>query len=699
MKKDVKALVGLLLLGVVAVTAGCLEEDSSGRAAAGFRVAAVSPEADDYLEALDGKVVVTFSADVDPKSITPQSIKVMDMMSHQIVPGKVTYSADNLTATFVPFNDWMPDGHYKATVHHKVQSSQGAKHLPATFTWEFGAPSEPPQVFHTEPFEGETEVSTKTSIQVLFSGLMDAPTINLATFQLTEPNGTVVPAKILAPLEGQVGHGPGHDPLMPIMPMPPAGPGGKSDHAILNPTVELKLNTEYTVKLSTAIKNFNGVAFAGQEWKFKTAATKSSTILVGSDQEDTLMAIAANATGTYLMGTTSGAMTLEKNLGSEDVFVAKRDAEGRDVWTTQFGTDGYDFGRALAVSSDGTSFVVGVTDVNKIPTRTPEPAYGFITKVSPTGQVLQTVKLAATAGFVSIDRVISDGAGSLYVSGGFDGTLDGHVSLGGYDQFIAMYNATDLSRVWLEVKGTVGNEGGGHLALGANGSLYWAIATDGDFDAPTKKPMSFISKTLLFKFDTAARTFVTGWPASVGGDGSRNIAGVGTDSAGNVYVGGTFYGEPSPYGPTQAVGFVVKVDGQSGAELSAFQEPVETSPDLWGGPSKDYSAMVVQADGTVFLGGSLWGMGDVMPLPGGGSSQQSINSAYVIKVDVANPSVTWSTKLPSKEHAGAQGLSVSPTTGDILLVGVAHGSFGGQIPAGGGDGFLAWLSAVDGKVK
>ena len=695
MKKDVKALVGLLLLGAVAVTAGCLEGESSG-GAAGFRVAAVSPEADDDLEALDGKVAITFSADVDPTTITPQSIKVMDLMSHQIVPGKVTYDSTSRTATFIPFNDWMPDGHYKAIIHHRVQSSQGAKHLPATFTWEFGAPSEPPQLFHTEPYDGEAEVSPKTSIQVLFSGLMDAGTITAAAFQLIEPNGTVVPAKILAPLEGQVGHGPGHDPLMP---MPPPGLGAKSDHAVLNPVGELKLNTEYTVKLSTAIKNFKGVAFAGKEWKFKTAATKSSTLLVGSDQQDTLMAISANSSGTYMMGTTSGAMTLANNLGGEDVFVTKREADGKDVWTVQFGTDAYDFGRALAVSADGTSFVVGVTDPNKTASRVPEPATGFITKVSPSGQVVQTVNLGATSGFVSIEHVISDGAGSLYVSGGFDGTLDGHASVGGLDQFLAKYNAADLSRVWLEVKGTAGNEGGGHLALGSNGSLYWAISTDGDFDAPTKKPMSFISKTLLFKFDTATRTVGQGWPVTIGGDGSRNVAGVGTDGAGNVYVGGTFYGEPSPYGPTQSVGFVVKVDGQSGAELSAFQEPAEASPDPWGGPSKDYSAMLVQTDGTVLLAGSLWGMGDVMPLPGGGSSQQSINSAYLIKVDLANASVSWSSKLPSKEHAGAQGLSVSPTTGDILMVGVAHGSFGGQIPAGEGDGFLAWVSAVDGKVK
>lgn len=697
MKKDLKALVGMLLLGVVAVTAGCLNEDSSGgAAAAGFRVTAVSPEADDDLEALDGKVAITFSAEVDPKTITPQSVKVMDMMGHQIVPGKVTLSSDNLTATFVPFNDWMPDGHYKATVHHRVQSSQGAKHLPATFTWEFGAPSEPPKIFHTEPYDGETEVSTKTSIQVLFSDPMDVSTITLATFQLLEPNGTVVLAKILTPLEGQAGHGSGHDPLMP---MPAPMRGAQSDHAILNPASELKLNTEYTVKLSSAIKDFNGVAFAGQEWKFKTAATKSSTILIGSDQQDNLMAISANSSGTYMMGTTGGAMTLQNNLGAEDVFVTKREADGKDAWTTQFGTDGYDFGRALALSSDGTSFVVGVTDVNKIPTRVPEPATGFITKVGPTGQVLQTVKLAATGGFVTIDRVISDEAGSLYVSGSFDGTLDGHVSLGGSDQFLAKYNAADLSRVWLEVKGTAGNEGGGHLALGSNGALYWAITTDGNFDAPTKKPTSFMSKALLFKYDTAARVFVDGWPITIGGDGSRNVAGVGTDGAGNVYVGGTFYGEPSPNGPTQAVGFVVKIDGQARAELSAFQEPVETSPDPWGGPSKDYSAMVVQTDGTILLGGSLWGMSDPIRTPDGGSSSMSINSAYLIKVDLANANVTWSTKLPSKEHAGAQGLSVSPTTGDILLVGVAHGSFGGQIPAGGGDGFLAWLSAVDGKVK
>ena len=141
-----------------------MNDAGSGNTAGEFKIAAVTPEADAMLEALDSNLEVTFSADVDPKTLTAQSI------------------------------------------------------------------------------------------QVLFSDFMDSTTITNATFQLFDSTAVAVPAKVVAPREPAPGKG--HDGGHKLS-LRAAGevlqPG--SDHAVLTPLAELKLNTKYTAKLANTTRS------------------------------------------------------------------------------------------------------------------------------------------------------------------------------------------------------------------------------------------------------------------------------------------------------------------------------------------------------------------------------------------------------------------------------------------------------------
>ncbi len=67
----------------------------------------------------------------------------------------------------------------------------------------------------------------------------------------------------------------------------------------------------------------------------------------GTAQSDEIQAVAADSTGVYVAGITSGALA-GSSAGSEDVFVRKYDPNGNELWTRQFGTSSDDEGLGIA---------------------------------------------------------------------------------------------------------------------------------------------------------------------------------------------------------------------------------------------------------------------------------------------------------------------------------------------------------------
>lgn len=71
--------------------------------------------------------------------------------------------------------------------------------------------------------------------------------------------------------------------------------------------------------------------------------------------------LAVDATGLYVVGSTTGALTGKTNLGGSDAFVAKYELGGDGaIWTQQFGTSADDYANAVFVDATGV-YVAGLT--------------------------------------------------------------------------------------------------------------------------------------------------------------------------------------------------------------------------------------------------------------------------------------------------------------------------------------------------
>ena len=89
----------------------------------------------------------------------------------------------------------------------------------------------------------------------------------------------------------------------------------------------------------------------------------------------------------YITGYTSDDLAGTGNAGLYDVFIAKHDTSGIQVWMEQFGTSANDFGYGIAVDSSGNSYVTGYTEGELVGTGTGanDP---FIAKHDPSGNQL-----------------------------------------------------------------------------------------------------------------------------------------------------------------------------------------------------------------------------------------------------------------------------------------------------------------------
>ena len=81
----------------------------------------------------------------------------------------------------------------------------------------------------------------------------------------------------------------------------------------------------------------------------------------GSSRSEVARGIAVDASGAYVGGKTEGALAGQASLGNGDAFVRKYDPEGKELWTRQFGSPGYDIAWGITVDASGV-YAAGMTD-------------------------------------------------------------------------------------------------------------------------------------------------------------------------------------------------------------------------------------------------------------------------------------------------------------------------------------------------
>jgi hypothetical protein len=201
---------------------------------------------------------------------------------------------------------------------------------------------------------------------------------------------------------------------------------------------------------------------------------------LGTAAADRGYAVAADADGSiYVGGYTKGELG-GVNAGDKDVFLAKLDAEGKQVWVRQFGSAGEEKGMALAVSGEGV-YLAGMTagalgeQVGDLD--------GFVARFDREGNRVW-VKQVGTEQADEFWAMTADGTGGVLLTGYTAGDFAGNLA-GDKDLIVARIDASGAV-VWKDQLGTAGNDKGAAIARDETGFVV-AGFTDGALQAAVGK--------------------------------------------------------------------------------------------------------------------------------------------------------------------------------------------------------------------
>ncbi|HNT52185.1 MAG TPA: FlgD immunoglobulin-like domain containing protein [Candidatus Syntrophosphaera sp.] len=175
---------------------------------------------------------------------------------------------------------------------------------------------------------------------------------------------------------------------------------------------------------------------------------------------------------------------------SQDIFIARLDAQGNWLWARRAGGSDADYANALCVDGDGNSFVTGgvrmTADFGPF-SLTVVNGYSpdiFVTKLDPDGNFLWVAQ-AGNNNMDWGDGISLDSAGNCYVSGSLWGTVNfGAVQVTGAGLFDPYVAKLDPGGNWLWVarggdynfdygKGNIANSAGYNYVTGSFGILAW----------------------------------------------------------------------------------------------------------------------------------------------------------------------------------------------------------------------------------
>ncbi|AIE83809.1 antifreeze protein [Fimbriimonas ginsengisoli Gsoil 348] len=211
------------------------------------RLISTDPVASATGVSINKKVSATFSENMDPSSVSPQTF-FLKRPNGTFVPATLAYA--NKVAVLDPTSSLLSNTVYTATVTGGVKDSAGNA-MVAGVSWSFKTAATgdttPPTVVSTKPANLATNVFLNQTINATFSEAMQATTLNTATFKVDGVLGSVT-----------------YDTANHI--------------ASFNPTGDLAPNTTYTARIETGAKDSAGNGLALEKtWTFTTGIQRSQT--------------------------------------------------------------------------------------------------------------------------------------------------------------------------------------------------------------------------------------------------------------------------------------------------------------------------------------------------------------------------------------------------------------------------------------
>jgi uncharacterized protein (TIGR03437 family) len=386
-------------------------------------------------------------------------------------------------------------------------------------------------------------------------------------------------------------------------------------------------------------------------------------------RDDQANAVATTFGSVYVAGNTIGVFAGQTSAGLNDldVFVARYDNLGSQIWLRQFGTAARDIATGVAADASGV-YVAGWTE-GTLPQQTSSGSFdAFVRKYSPNGTELWTRQFGSTA--LDEALAIAVNASGVYVVGFVDccaAALPGFPTTGGKDAFIRKYDANG-NELWTRQFGSGDAEQAVGVALDATG-VYVAGTTNGNLAQPAAGNDGF-----LRKFDVNGNVVWTrqfGSSPPPGGNNTDDVHAVAVGAAGVFVSGdttGPFTGQTFSGGLWDA--FVIKFDS-NGTQQFVRQ---------FGTDADDYAYAVAVGTSNVLVGGDT---GGAFP----GQTYTSNGDAYVRLYDFNG------NHLGTREF-GSSGGSIDTVFGaaedlsGFYVAGQKGGDALGTTPLGGEDAFV-----------
>jgi hypothetical protein len=292
---------------------------------------------------------------------------------------------------------------------------------------------------------------------------------------------------------------------------------------------------------------------------------------------------------------------------------------------------------------------------------------GVLNRYSTTGALVWTVEVAGLS-YDSILDLAVDSEHNVYATGYTYSTLPGSLTQGqgGPDVFIIKYDPDGIMQ-WSRQLGTVGNDRGYAIAIGANDEIYVAGVAGGLL--PLARVHHGKWDIFIAKFDTSGNHL---WTKEHGTADSESAADIAIGPSGNLYVTGSTNGTLNA------------ADGYAGMDDLFLGKYDANGNQLWihqrGTSKDDYAdAVAVNQDAQVFLTGATQGNLD-------GHVNQGSYDIIVLSYDDNGP-WRWTDQRGTSEPDRGSGIAVNQL-GNPYTVGQTGRNLDGNVSAGGFDLFL-----------
>lgn len=295
-------------------------------------------------------------------------------------------------------------------------------------------------------------------------------------------------------------------------------------------------------RTAKALSGTSAGGFDAYVRKYSTDGNELFTVQFGTEGRDQALRVAVDGEdNVYVLGETRGEFEGQTNAGKEDVFLAKFDSTGQQVWLKQFGTEDTDTAEDLIAAGDHV-YVAGSTlgELDPTVTKTARDNDAYVMKIDSSGEQVWVRQFGGgEAQSDALFAVAVDGDGNVLVAGRTSGELPDQSTWGGFDAFLRKYDA-EGTVLWTEQfgsdQGLLDSDTAFGVAVDSDGNAYVVGTTEGHLPGMTAFRAGDV---WLRKYDPdGGETWTRQFGSDEGESGQRVVV-----TADAVYVAGTTTGE------------------------------------------------------------------------------------------------------------------------------------------------------------